>query len=622
MKNTQGLGPLVFTVIVIAALIAWRTQLVITTDRLLSAESISCVTAVDRWSPKSGAADAQPVALPDDWLRGGFRQTDAYYRHRFDGTIHAGQLEAVLFPSVNLNIQLQLNDSALDAVGRMEKPITHNNFTPLLFELPADLLTAGVNELQMRVTSFPPGHGFLGQFCLGPQTLLAQAYRNEMLLGPGFARAITLLSMMFTVIMALVWVLRRSETLYGWMASTLFFWTLHSLKYHVAEVPISSLFWAWYLFSTSISAGVSSFFLIQSFRKKEVGRWNRWLLYGWGFSILLISVLALRESLNFYNVAESISGVALLLVAIAFFRSLPSIWRSSPHEAHCLILSFGMAILLVAHDNMLVFGMFTRTSGQLAILGVPILLGVFAYMVLRRLVQALDEREQLVYELEARSEARALRIVDLEKSSALAEQRESIMRDMHDGLGGYLVSLLAIADQPQLDRRLLHSVVQQALTDMRLMLDSLDIESDDLSLIMGALRDRMQPILQAGGISVDWRIEDTPPLHDMSPHRALQVLRIVQEGLNNAIRHSEADKIEVHLHYDVERLRYGVAVSDDGTGMSEDRTRGRGLDNMRYRAADIGATIEIASTPGQGTRVQLWIPQSESATSQAPSKPP
>ncbi|MDX1734754.1 MAG: ATP-binding protein, partial [Halioglobus sp.] len=320
------------------------------------------------------------------------------------------------------------------------------------------------------------------------------------------------------------------------------------------------------------------------------------------------TAFAASGSIVFYTVAQVSSTIAVFLVSFAFARSLPLIWRHSTFEAYCLMLSLGIAIVLVAYDNLLVFGFLTRTSGQLAILGVPLLLGVFAYMVLRRFVAALDEREVLVRELEQRSEARALRIVDLEKASALADQRESIMRDMHDGLGGYLVSLLAIADKPEVDRTLLHDVVQQALTDMRLMLDSLDIDGEDLSLLIGALRDRMQPVLQAGGFDVQWHIAETPMLNTMSPHRALQVLRIVQECLNNAIKHSGASKIGVRLDYEPSTGEYGLEIWDNGRGMAGPAGHGRGLENIRHRAADIGGRVELHSVPGDGTCVRLLLP--------------
>ena len=588
-------------------LFTWRSNLALEPETLADEGAMECATEVAQ--RVSGERDEtwQPVTLPHDWRRAGSEATQVLYRYAFNLSPRGEDGLGILLPAVNLNVALTLNDQPLKPMGRLAEPITHNNFTPLLFELPARSLTSGENTLELRVASFPPGHGFLGEFCVGSFALLEQIYARQVLLGPDFARIITVLSLVFTVVMGFVWFLRRGDTMYGWMAATLLFWTLHSMKYHVTNVPFSSFFWAWYLFATSISAGMSSFFLIRTFYEGDNALLLRAGLFTWLVMLGVITVLALAGSLLFYPAAELSSALTLLLVAACFLRSLPTIWRNSTFEAYCLLLSMGFVISIVAYDNLLVFGFFARTSGQLAILCVPVLLGVFAYMVLRRFVAALDERENLVQQLEARSRERALRIVDLEKASALAEQRESIMRDMHDGLGGYLVSLLALADKPEPDRKHLQNVVQQALTDMRLMLDSLDIDGEDLSLLMGALRDRMQPSLQAADFTVHWQIEETPPLESMSPHRALQVLRIVQESLNNAVRHSGATEVSVALTHDHDTGTYTLEIADNGTGIAADARRGRGLENMRFRAADIGADIEISNGAKGGTQVKLVL---------------
>ncbi|MDX1735088.1 MAG: hypothetical protein R3228_12005, partial [Halioglobus sp.] len=381
MKQVQIVLPLVIVIAVTAALVAWRDNLAIESRIITGDDAVLCVRDIERWPAGAEPSAAQAITLPDDWLRNGVNHTEVHYRYRFEAPRETAGALGVLLPAVNLNAQLYLNGRAIDAIGGMSEPVAHNNFTPLLFQLPAAALRAGSNELRVRVVSFPPGHGFLGEFCLGPHALLEPMHDKLMLQGPDFARVITLLSLVFTAFMGFVWTLRRSETMYGWMAATLFFWSLHSLKYHVSEVPISSLYWAWHLFATSISAGMSSFFLIQKLGETSFGPWNRRALMLWAFMIVLITAFAASGSIVFYTLAQACSTIAVFLVSFAFARSLPLIWRHSTFEAYCLMLSLGIAIVLVAYDNLLVFGFLTRTSGQLAILGVPLLLGVFAYMV-------------------------------------------------------------------------------------------------------------------------------------------------------------------------------------------------------------------------------------------------
>lgn len=85
--------------------------------------------------------------------------------------------------------------------------------------------------------------------------------------------------------------------------------------------------------------------------------------------------------------------------------------------------------------------------------------------------------------------------------------------------------------------------------------------------------------------------------------------RIVQEAVDNAVRHGDADRIKIMLAAGDEQVR--LQVRDDGTGSEEDVTNGSGLGarTMNDRACMIGGTPEINSAPGEGTTVICTVPQ-------------
>jgi signal transduction histidine kinase len=90
----------------------------------------------------------------------------------------------------------------------------------------------------------------------------------------------------------------------------------------------------------------------------------------------------------------------------------------------------------------------------------------------------------------------------------------------------------------------------------------------------------------------------------VSPDRAQDVLRIVQEGLNNATRHAQAKLVEVRLHERRGELR--VVVTDDGVGFDPSETRrGLGIAGMYERAARLGGTLRVESAVGRGTTIEL-----------------
>lgn len=91
------------------------------------------------------------------------------------------------------------------------------------------------------------------------------------------------------------------------------------------------------------------------------------------------------------------------------------------------------------------------------------------------------------------------------------------------------------------------------------------------------------------------------------PQRSLNIYRIVQEALHNAIKHGQAHNIEVTLTWGGNGLT--VSIADDGRGMTDSPqdSNGLGLRSMTYRAAQIGARLEMKNHPGQGVVVTLVV---------------
>ena len=93
----------------------------------------------------------------------------------------------------------------------------------------------------------------------------------------------------------------------------------------------------------------------------------------------------------------------------------------------------------------------------------------------------------------------------------------------------------------------------------------------------------------------------------MSPRIADALYRIGQEAIANAVRHAEASKMIISLLY--EEGAWRLMIEDDGQGfpLGED-TAGFGIRGMGKRAESVGATLDIRSSPGKGTSVQVRVP--------------
>src|SRR5690606_25991785 len=125
------------------------------------------------------------------------------------------------------------------------------------------------------------------------------------------------------------------------------------------------------------------------------------------------------------------------------------------------------------------------------------------------------------------------------------EERQRLMRDLHDGLSGNLVSIIALAEQPEPERAAIEQAAREALDDLRLVINSLDIGDRDLPLALASFRERLAPRLRRVGVELDWSMEQLPEVSGVTPSSALAVLRILQEGVTNALKHGPARRIAI-----------------------------------------------------------------------------
>ena len=196
---------------------------------------------------------------------------------------------------------------------------------------------------------------------------------------------------------------------------------------------------------------------------------------------------------------------------------------------------------------------------------------------------------------------------------AQEEERARVARDLHDevnqSLTGLLLRLEAAreAAPPELEAELADTkaLANQAMTELLSLARQLRPTAlDDLGLA-AAIGGQVE---QLGRGEIAARLAVEGDFSDLGDDQQLVVYRVAQEALNNAARHSEAQRVEVRLRRDVDG---GVVleVSDDGRGFAFDESqRGLGIGGMRERALLVGAELTIESRPDAGTTVRLDVP--------------
>lgn len=180
------------------------------------------------------------------------------------------------------------------------------------------------------------------------------------------------------------------------------------------------------------------------------------------------------------------------------------------------------------------------------------------------------------------------------------EERRRLMRDLHDGVSGHLVSIIALAERPRVDRKAIEAAARGALEDLRLVVNSLDLEDGDLRLALAGFRERLAPQLRRLGVSLDWSMEDLPEIGGVTPATALSILRILQEAVTNALKHGPASRIALRGEAGPDGAVLTVTndcLTPETPGRERRsrlrRTTGHGLYNMHQRAQTLGGGVRL-----------------------------
>jgi len=262
-------------------------------------------------------------------------------------------------------------------------------------------------------------------------------------------------------------------------------------------------------------------------------------------------------------------------------------------------------VFILAELLVVVSKLFMMGDGSYDALGlVSILYGVALIGQARNSAQAASVAVVLRFEL-ADSHAR---LREIEQRQTLAQERQRLMQDMHDGLGSSLISAIRSVEGGHMNDFQVSDVLKGCMDDLKLAIDSMETVEADLLLLLATLRFRLAPRIESAGVTLRWEVQPVPALDWLDPSSALHILRIVQEGVANVLRHTRATFICFSTATDDEGVR--VVIEDNGAGFVVDEALGRGgrgLRNQQRRARAIGGTVHWASS-GAGTRFTLWLP--------------
>jgi signal transduction histidine kinase len=200
-----------------------------------------------------------------------------------------------------------------------------------------------------------------------------------------------------------------------------------------------------------------------------------------------------------------------------------------------------------------------------------------------------------------------------------SRERARIVHELHDTLFQGFLGASMLLDQaveetpsdspfrPALNRAL--RMVRQAVDEGRAAIRGIHTTSPAPSNLEDALANLLNEVVPGRGVRLRIFVQGNP--RALNPAIQEQLLMIGREAVMNALRHSEATKIEVEVQYLRDLLR--VLVRDNGCGINPEAVQKQsdshwGLSGMRERAENIGARFDIWSRTGAGTEVRVAVP--------------
>ncbi|RYX96645.1 MAG: hypothetical protein EOO28_06975 [Comamonadaceae bacterium] len=495
----------------------------------------------------------------------------------------------------------------------------YNGRIPALFALPPGALKV---SLELKTLPYMP-FGVVGA-SIGPTNALLPLHTDLVQEGVGYADAASGLVLVLGLMALLLWLPRRRDLNQLWLAIACALWGIRGLVYYDNTVPGRPIL---YEQLNAVSALLAAAMLVAAvLHMLRPGR-QRHLTVLASITLAILATFAIAEMAGngaiFARSLAQVAGTAMMVWLGC------DIWlhRRQMAMRHFIGLMSCLAVVLgtVAHDLLIVAGVLPPTSSAYVFWGFVIALIGFALMSGEYVVLTLSRAERTNDELERRVAAKSeeleesytqLRITEIAgaREAARAQEREHLLREMHDGIGAQLMTALRGVERGALNREQLAQSLQDGLDELRLLMDSTDM-NHYLPGALASWRNRWDARLAAAGVQLEWRIDDSLDQASLSSEAALQVMRILQEATTNVVKHSQAQHLQLHAsvrHSASGRRLLHIEVTDDGEGLPAEAVRAgaRGLKNMNYRAGLIGAKLEISNRPApeRGCCVKLVVP--------------
>lgn len=566
----------------------------------------------------------EPVQLPYQWdSHHPGERGSATFDVSFELTEEPREPWALLFPKIGNAYEVTLNGARLASRGSL-KDYDSADSSLLPRQIPlGGFLREGSNHLEIVIRADRGRDAGLSKITIGPASVIREETErryNRAIVG---ATTIVAISLGVGLLALGFWRShartidrqeRRGEALYIYAAAAEF---THALVAATSLLETPPLPWPWWgaTWNTTLGAsiGLTTLFCRETAewgRTRHATRLRRWLAVlvlactpasyaslglgsAWAMSAWYLALGITVAAFAAHFVLRAFRGATLAhqLAAVAILANVAA-------GAHDFYSTQNAGDYL--HPTMLVYSSILFDL----VLGIILILRFRAAN--RRTREAMQDLTNKFAQRERELGESYGRLEQLARGQERMNERASILRDMHDGVGAHLAIALRQLESGNVSKEGLLAPMRDALDQLKLTIDNVNLPPGDVASLMANLRYRLGHRIESSGIRLQWEMASLTPVDRLDVQSMRHLMFILFEAISNVLQHSSASDLRIEAAEVGEGIR--MRVIDNGVGFDVAASSDKGLLTLRNRAERIGARLDIRSLPGE-TAVELFIPR-------------
>ncbi len=559
------------------------------------------------------------TTLPDNWnFKRSNSEKKVWYRIDWQQLCEDGIATpvTVVLQSIQMAGEVYVNDQQIWRDQNVTEPLSRSWNRPRYFQLPRSYLREGINTLWIKAISVPGQPLGLGGFYLGDPNKMQMLY-DKLIWN---SRTVILINIILAVALAImlffVWIVDRRQTAYGWYAISIVFWLIFISNFLATSAwPFSNSYVIARVNTIALLLTTMSFSLfILRFAKQRLFYVECifWLVIE--FLVVLTWFIA-DINLCIAQVLSLIIGTFIFLFACI----QPLCFGLRQRQKEIVFFALGWLLVLGAYiyDLLLLLNLVFNPIALTSYVSIFVTLYIICIIGWRHahyIKQIASFNDEL--SISVTRAKRELSVV-LEQEYALSmentrlQDRLQIANDLHDGLGGSLVHLMASVEmaKPFYSSKEVIAMLSLIRNDLRQAIDSSSSQSVKVPETphewLAQVRHRYSTLFEELGLEFKWYIErswKTVP----TAIQCLALTRLIEEALTNVIKHSHAHFVEISLKLPKNDVLI-LTIEDNGLGFDVEAVAQSGMSigmrSMKMRISRVGGHLEVLSRPGKTTLI-------------------